>query len=371
MSINIDASILNHYVQNSEIPLDVLMSKVKNLDLFLSGEKKPTFNQLSNIAKKINIPTGLLLLNHTVDINNLALEFRTLESQSINKMSEALRDTISEMQMKQDFLNQEVESTLSFIGQYSLQDSVDTVVSAIYKTLDIKPFFQSEEKNPLQFMRQKISDIGVFVFFNGKVGNNTHRPLSIKEFRGFVLSDDKAPIIFINQKDTKTGQLFTLVHELVHLFIGVDEIFTLVDTGEYEFDKVEAFVNQITAEILVPKEALLEQDLNNDIAILARKFGVSAFVIARRLLSLGKITRTEYQEHIQKLKEEFENITQYKSSKSGGNFHNNIRFMVDKRFVNYVQNALHYQRISYTDALNIVGVSFKTYKNLLEKHDRG
>lgn len=88
--------------------------------------------------------------------------------------------------------------------------------------------------------------------------DNTHRPLSVKEFRGFVLLDHKAPIIFINQKDTKNGQLFTLVHELVHIFVGTEEIFNIVEAGDYQFDRTEAFINKVTAEILVPQEIFLQ-----------------------------------------------------------------------------------------------------------------
>ncbi|MAK30994.1 ImmA/IrrE family metallo-endopeptidase [Acinetobacter sp.] len=366
MSMRIDTNTLNYYVHNAQISLSVLRTKINNLDQFLSGEKQPTFNQLSEIAKKINVPTGLLLLNKTIDIDIKRLDFRTLESDSIDEASEELRDTIAEMEVKQEFLKNEITENLDFVGQFSIDSNFLEVAKKIRNKLEIPLFFQSQADNPLNYLRDKINDIGVFVFFNGKVKDNTHRPLSVKEFRGFVLLDHKAPIIFINQKDTKTGQLFTLVHELVHIFVGTEEIFNIVDTGDYQFDRTEAFINKVTAEILAPREIILK--LNSpDSNFLARKFKVSEFVIVRRLLELNKITREEYLNRTRDLEENLERFLPSESESNGGSYTNNIRFRVDNKFFKYVMNAVNHDRISYTDAFNIVGVGFKGYKILMNR----
>jgi len=362
MSMRIDTNTLNYYVQNAQISLDVLKSKINYLDQFLSGEKQPSFNQLSEIAKKINVPTGLLLLNKTIDIENKRLEFRTVSSDELNGMSEELRDTILAMEVKQDFLRNEVAEKLNFIGRYSISDNVYEVASSIRGKLEIPEFFQNVAgQNPLNYLRHKINEIGVFVFFNGKVKDNTHRPLDLSEFRGFVLLDDKAPIIFINQKDSKAGQLFTLVHELVHIFVGTEEIFNVIDTGEYQFDRTEAFVNKVTAEILVPQKVFLQSNLI-DSKSLASKFKVSEFVIVRRLLDLQRITLSEYKKRIAELQENFDRLPQERSN--GGSYNNNINFMIDKKFFNYISSAVNQDRLSYTDAFNIIGVGFKGYKAL-------
>lgn len=375
MDVNIET--LNYYVENAKIPLSKLRISVKNIDLFLSGEKQPTFNQLSIIAKKLNIPTGLLLLDKSIEVKSGRLEFRTINSSHLDEMSEELRDTIIEMESKQQFLREQIESTLDFIGSCSINDDILLVASKIRDKLQIDKDFKENisKDNMLKFLKSKVNNIGVFVFFNGIVGENTHRALSLAEFRGFVLADNKAPIIFINQKDeTTNGKVFTLIHELVHLFIGSDEILTEVDAGDYMFDKIEAFVNKVTAEILVPNdifratvEELRNSNKNNIVQILAERFKVSEFVIVRRLYDFKFIDHQSYLSKTKELTDKFKQFQKNKTkSSSGGDYYNNLRFKVDRRFFSYMQEALQKNRISYTDAFRIIGVGFKGYKALVE-----
>ncbi|MEX5279046.1 ImmA/IrrE family metallo-endopeptidase [Lactococcus petauri] len=364
VTLTIETDTLKYYIQKSQLDLAYLQKKISNFDKFMSGEKQPTFNQLSEIAKKLNVPTGLLLLKNKVDMDSKRLDFRTLNSDHIEKMSPELRDTINEMEAKQDFLREEIDNTVNFIGTFNIDSNIDEIVYKIRKDLDIEIFWQKKSgSSPLNYLRKKISDLGVYIFFNGKVKDNTHRPLSVNEFRGFVLKDDKAPIIFINQRDFKNGQLFTLVHELVHLYVGTEEIFNIVDTGFFTYDRTEAFVNKVTAELLVPKSELLNE-LDKDLEDLSRMFKVSKFVILRRLLDIGKIDKKEYSEAIAQLEEELKRIP-IKSSGSG-NYNNNLKFRVDGKFVSLVENAVVRNKISYTDAFNIVGVGIKGYKTLTE-----
>lgn len=369
MSIRIDTDTLSYYVHNAQIPLADLRKSIKHLDEFLAGERQPTFNQLSEIAKKIHIPTGLLLLKKSINIKQTRAEFRKLTQATDTAISDGLRDTIIDMQEKQDFLRNEIEYKIEFIGKHSIDQSPMSVSESIRNILDLPVFFQEHLKDKdkaFKYLRQKANDVGIFVFIGGVVGQNTRRPLDVTEFRGFVLSDDKAPIIFINQTDSKAGQLFTLIHEIVHLFIGNDEIFRVVDTGEFVFDKVEAFVNRITAELLVPSQMLEQFQINStkeDIAQLANLFLVSEFVIARRLLELKKLSKAEYKQMTEQLTTQPQKKVK---NNSGGNYHNNLRFRMDNRFLGYIAQSINRERISPTEALGIMGVGYRGYQSLLE-----
>lgn len=360
-------AILKYYFDKSGLPLDLMNKKVSpNFSKFLSGKKKPTFNQLEKIAKLFDIPVGLLLINETVNKNISELKFRTINSDALSSRSAELTDTINEMQEKQDFLKSQIDYELNYIGKFTIKSNYLDVVKYIRKLLDLKQdyYLHVSQHNQLRFLRSKINHVGVFVFFNGKIGDNTHRSLSVDEFRGFVLSDKKAPIIFINQKDTKNGQVFTLIHEFTHLLINDNEV---LGQQHYlkDYDSVEAFVNKVTAEILVPKDNLVttyrdEKDIDN----LATTFKVSRFVIARRLFDIKKINHKKYVELVAKFKSEFENLQKNQTHHSGGNYRNNLNFRIDHNFFRFVENALNRREISYTDAFNIIGVGYKGYEAL-------
>lgn len=362
--LDINPNILSYYIEQSTVPMDYLQTKFKDIDAILDGSKKPTFNQLSKISQLINVPTGLLLLSDTVNANKSILKFRTINSDCIEKASSELKDTIVEMKTKQDFLKNEIDYKLKFVGEFSITDDYLRVVNVIRKYLNISTSYQKEagrDQNALKYFRNKISQMGIFVFFNSSVKNNTHRSLSVNEFRGFVLSDEKAPIIFVNQKDSKSGQLFTLIHELVHLFIDKEEIFSVVDTGTYSYDRTEAFVNKVTAEILMPIDEI--KKLNNyDIDFLAQEFPVSKFVIIRRLRDMKILSNQEYKEEVLRLEKELKNTSPKKGS--GGNYPNNLKFHFDTTFVHYIENAINQNKITYTEAFNIAGVTYKSYKIL-------
>ncbi|WP_427813457.1 ImmA/IrrE family metallo-endopeptidase [Enterococcus sp. 22-H-5-01] len=362
---------LNTYFERSGFSVEYMIEKThKNFEKFLSGEENPTFNQLSKISQVLSIPLGLLLLDKPIEKKSENINFRTINSEYLASQSRELQDTINEMRDKQDFLREEIDAELGYVGKFSISDNHLKVARYIRTTLGIEQdyYLKVKRDNILKFLRTSINEIGVFIFFNGKYKDNTHRALNLNEFRGFVLTDKKAPIIFINQKDTKNGQLFTLVHELVHLFIGDEEI--LGDqNGETEFDPTEAFVNKVTAEILVPNTKFLEKyNSIQNTEELANFFKVSEFVIVRRMLDNNKISSKQYTSLIEKIYEQYDRsrILLKEKKKSGGDFRNNVNFRIDQNFFNYVQNAVNNQKISYTDAFNIIGVSYKGYNILKE-----
>ncbi|WP_114604368.1 ImmA/IrrE family metallo-endopeptidase [Staphylococcus sp. EZ-P03] len=363
--IALNKQVFNAYIQEANVPLSAIKEKVEKIDDIMSGEINPTFNQLIKIAKIINVPVGALLLNEKMTEPKERLDFRVLQSKMEESKSEELKATIQEMRMKQAFLKEEIEYELPYIHLFKAQTDVLQVAHEIRKILDVPKDYMGQAKpDAFNYFREKINRIGVFVFLNGKVKDNTHRPLNIKEFRGFVLSDKQAPIIFINQTDTKNGRLFTLIHELVHLFVGNEGIFNS-DALEESAQSFEAHINKITAELLVPL-SIFEKIKTNDIHILETIFPVSQYVLYRRLLDTNRISRTAYQVAVKELEEAYTKAQKNKklSSESGGNFNNNLKYRMDSVFFRYVDNALKQNKISYTDAFQLVGVGYKGYKFL-------
>ncbi len=359
--VSININILSHYVEASKVPLENLQEKISDFDKFLAGEKLPTYNQLVQIASLIKVPTGLLTLQEEININTQRLSFRTHNSDTINEMSAELRDTIIEMQEKQSFLQEQIEDVVSISNSGLVQASDHMAIAeTIRNKLQIKIYNLSESKdNPVRYFREKISNIGVFVFFNGKIRDNTHRPLDPREFRGFSLKSKKAPIIFVNQKDSPNAQLFTLIHELVHLFVDDEGISHKAEQTDFDHTNTEALINRVTAEILVPK-LLFERETSLDLEILSNKYKVSRYVIARRLLDLNKISRSDYSQLIDSLK----SSTPFHRKSKGGNYNTNIKFRVDNTFFRFVHSAIKQDQVSYSEAFRLIGTGYKGYKTL-------
>ena len=361
--LEINPDVLQFYVDHAEIPFEVLQSKCPHIDAFLSGEKQPTFNQLSKVAQKLNVLTGLLLLHTPIDVENKKLEFRTIGSLEMRKVSENLRDTISDMEKKQDFLREMTEEELSFIGSVSVHDDIELIASRLRELMDMPIVWQPlAENGAFKFFRSKINQLGVYVFLDGIVRQNTKRPLDAKEFRGFTLIDRKAPLIFINSTDSEAGKLFTLIHELVHLFLGNAGIVNKIYLDDYSFNPLETFANKVTAEVLVPSNKLLSTS-EKSITQLAREFKVSEYVITRRLFDCGKITIDAYQNYTAQLDETFKEIKSTKKA-SGGNYYNNTKFKIDTSFFYKVKNAIYADKITYTQAFDILGVKHSVFKRL-------
>ena len=133
---------------------------------------------------------------------------------------------------------------------------------------------------------------------NGVVGNNNRRKLSLDEFRGFALADGLAPLVFINGADSKAAQMFTLAHQLAHIWINASALSDAGPASSPTMD-VERWCNQVAAEMLVPAD-VLRRELRTDAAIgeevsrLSRLFKVSTLVVLRRVHDVGVLTRDEF-----------------------------------------------------------------------------
>ncbi len=122
----------------------------------------------------------------------------------------------------------------------------------------------------------------------------------------------------MNRKDSYAGRTFSLLHELCHLLLRGDGLCDL-GVSQGSDPELETFCNKFAAEILVPQSSLLEEYLvtknkestwdDTTISSLARKYSVSREVILRRLLTLGRtsksfyeLKRADYQRELQDLK---------------------------------------------------------------------
>ncbi len=236
-------------------------------------------------------------------------------------------------------------------------------------------------KDYLERLAQNAEAAGILVLRSGIVKNNNRRKLSIDEFRGFALIDDVAPLIFINANDTTTAQIFTLIHEIVHLCIGREGISNPDPTKAIEGmrNQTEAFCNKVTAEVLVPEKKFLRdwQSTNTNSENLRRivRFNkVSHMVALRRAFDLGKLQRDYFFKSVQadyarfmKLKEKEEEHGQ------GGGPDLSVLLPIrnSRKFTDSVFVALQGGKVAYTEAARLSRANDRDPRKLCEEKTCG
>ncbi len=333
--------------------------------------------QVDALAKHTHTPLGFLYMSEPPDESLPIADFRTVGNEPLRRPSPELLETVYAMQRRQDWMHDELviqyeAPAIPFVGRFTLAEEPRIVAEFMRKTLALGSGWAAENPNwesALRFLQERVEGIGVLLVINGVVGNNNSRKLDPEEFRGFVLSDEYAPLIFINNADYKSAQMFTIAHELAHVFVG--------ETGLSNFEyfqpsahDTERFCDRTAAEFLVPEDDLHAywpeaSDMVDPYAAIARHFKVSSIVAARRTLDLRLIETGEFFEFYDTYKgSEWRGAQQ---SQSGGNFWNTQRWRIGARFAAAVVRAVREGRLTYREAYSLTGLKGDTFKAMPER----
>ena len=280
------------------------------------------------------------------------------------------------MQLRQawmrEFLVDQGQGRLEFVGSATLGDGPVELAGRMRSAVGLSLEWAAEYStwtDALGALRRAMEDEGVLVVLNGVVGNNTNRKLDPGEFRGFVLVDDHAPLVFVNNADAKSAQMFTLAHELAHLFLGSSAAFDLRGMQPAE-DPTEQLCNQAAAEFLVPSDLMRTawhdtRGVDTRFQVMARRFKVSEIVAARRALDLKLIARDEFLDFYRS-----NQANRNLGPSGGGNFYANQNFRVGRPFATAVIQATREGNLLYSEAYRLTGLygkTFEEYAALIEK----
>ncbi len=345
-------------------------------DKWVSGEINPTFNQIEKLSQMTAVPLGFFFLDKPPK-ELLSIPFyRTLNDDSNENPSPELLDSLYAMERRQEWMHSYYASIgydqLDFIGTASTLGTPRNIARDMREKLGLTHGWAASSptwQHALQQLVEKIEDQRITVVINGIVGNNTHRKLNVHEFRGFALVDDFAPIIFVNGADGKAAQMFTLAHELAHLWYGQSAVFDLASLQPAQIN-IETACNEVAAEFLVPEAEFrhMWQQANTDsepFQEIAKYFKVSEIVIARRALDIGVISTTKY---IYFFNKRMEADKKQSSEEGGGNFYAIQPNRVGRNFARTVFCALKEGRMLYTDAYRLTGLrgnSFSKFASYL------
>jgi Zn-dependent peptidase ImmA (M78 family) len=363
--------------ERAALTVDDLAAKqpLKRLPLWERGKAQPMFKQLEAFAKATHVPIGYLFLPEPPDEPLPIPDFRTVAGAVPRRPSPDLLDTIYTMQRRQAWFHETLASgeadPAGFVGSARLSDDPEAVGREMRRITGLTDGWARglrTWREALSRLRRSLEQLRVMAVINGIVGNNPHRPLDVDEFRGFALSDPLAPLIFVNGADAKSAQMFTLAHELAHLWLGLGGVSgfdTLLPGGR----DVEDWCNRAAAEFLVPaaemEEAWRASTRDREaFRTLAGRFKVSPIVVARRALDLRLVDRETFFAFYRTYTRQ-ERSAGAKSD--GGDFYGNQNTRVGELFATHVVRAALEGRVGFKDAYDLTGLRGRAFQQYAER----
>ena len=364
-------------LEESQKEYEEIKNRFPRLEDWMEGDKKPTFKQLQSFADFLKIPLGYLFLKEPPKINIMEAEFRSINNQLPN-MSKNLKDTITAMDMKRNWMSDYRKDLgwdkLTIIEKLNQQKNgtISHDASLAKELLGLKEDWYTAVKDhsmAYNFLKNKMEDKGILVMQNGVVGNNTRRKLEIHEFRAFMLYDDIAPIIFINNIDSLGGKIFSLVHEFIHVLIGHENLF--IEDELYSTKENERYINRLTGEFLMPQARIKGfWDNQNEPLIqindLASLLKVSETALAIKLKELKLIRQDTLDTVIDRAMRYFD--TNINEGAGGGNFYNTFNTRISPTFTKAVITSTEAGDTDYTYAFRLLGgIKGKTFDEIRER----
>jgi Zn-dependent peptidase ImmA (M78 family)/transcriptional regulator with XRE-family HTH domain len=354
-----------------------LARRIPQLSAWERGQKQPTLKQLEGFAKVTRTPFGFLFLPEPPEERLPIPDFRTA-GRGPSRPSPELLDSIYIMQRRQDWLREErmeaEADPLEFVGSARLNEEPVAVGQEMRRTVGVTDGWAADVatwEEAVSELRRRIEALGVMAVINGVVGNNTHRKLDVEEFRGFALTDRYAPLVFVNGADAKSAQMFTLAHELAHVWLGPEGEGISGFEGIFPGDaRVERFCDQAAAEFLVPARELKERwravkGTPDAFERAARHFKVSPIVTGRRAMDLRLVNRDTFFEFYEAYGRR---ERQRRKREDGGDFYKNQNTRVGATFATSVIRAAMEGRLSFKEAYDLTGLrggAFQQYARRL------
>jgi Zn-dependent peptidase ImmA (M78 family)/transcriptional regulator with XRE-family HTH domain len=275
---------------------------VEKLKEWEDGTSQPTIRQAQILAKAYKRPFALFFLTEVPRDFQPLQDFRKSGSKELTTSSIFI---IREIQQKQawisDVYSENNEEKLPFVGRFSQNSHTKDVANDILATLGINPAKYITD-NPIREWINAAESNGIFVSRTSFI--HSKMKLDSEELQGFAIADQFAPFVFVNSDDWNAPQLFTLVHELAHIWIAATGISNGIEpeiTNRDKFNPVELFCNEVAANALIPSEIILSIDrrvfLNSqEIFKTAKNLGVSSLAFLVRALNLQLVSNSAYKE---------------------------------------------------------------------------
>lgn len=356
---------------------ETLRRRAPKFDDWIDGTRRPTLKQVEKFASDTHTPFGLLFLP-TPPVEEIPIpDMRTIRDAGVREPSADLLEAIYLCQRRQDWYRDEAlelgATPLDFVGSVTLTTPPEDVAARIRDVLHLDERSVSNSAAAMTDLIERVETIGVLVMVSGIVGANTHRILDPEEFRGFALADDIAPLVFVNGADAKAAPVFTLIHELAHLWLGHSALSDAATGAVKGMKEEERWCNQVAAEVLVPLDSLRKEWAGSygedELERLAGHYKVSTLVVLARLREAGQLTWDEFMSRYDAERQRVMELMQSsRSSGAGGEYYNTQLRRLGRPFTRAVVSSTLEGRTTYRDAYRMLGTAtHSTFEGLAER----
>ncbi|MDO4762123.1 MAG: ImmA/IrrE family metallo-endopeptidase [Corynebacterium sp.] len=356
--VSISPAVLKWAIERSGLSVDERVHYFPDLEKWLNHEKKPTLVQARKLAEKARIPFPRLLLPAPSPEAMKVADFRTVRSsQLVNPsvdLSEVLKTAEHRLAWYAEFAAETGVAHPLILGFASDKSNPRDAARKVRELFEWDQSLPVKGANKTTVLAEAMQAAGLIVERNSVVGNNTQRPLSVEEFRGFTLTHSGYALVFVNTRDSATAQLFSLAHELGHVVRATPGI-----SGDGIYQEIEQWCNSFAAEFLMPEEWCLKacdpsQDLYDMLEKQSQVCGVSREALMWRCCNLGIIDPDSTDFLLARIRA---NSQRYEKERTQGPpFHIMVRHRVGERFLDAIATAEESGMLPSHDAARYLGV---------------
>ncbi len=378
-------SVMRWAREQARLSLDDASSKIKRppeeIVAWEEGSSRPSIAQARRASQVYRRPLAVFYLPEPPEDFETLRDYRSLPETESRELSPELAFLIRISQHRQnwmrDYLLTEGAEALTFVGSARTQDPPQAIADDIRRIIRVSPENQKRCETRYEALRLWIEHserAGVFIF--------RQRQISLIEARGFLISDDIAPFVFINSEDSRSAQLFTLTHELAHLWLNLSGVSNLERRGrtiDEETGRIEVFCNKVAAYTVLDEKLFSKEwkglsrtiPLEERIQHVSASLKVSEEVVARRLLDKGSITQHRYGELRDKYQERWRRLKdrereRMKSSEGGPSPYVTAVARLGYTFTRTVVSGFMSGAISGRDASSLLNVKVNNLRRLGE-----
>lgn len=334
----------------------------------------PTYGQAQKLGGLYGFPIILALGDIPAHLRPPEQpDFRTLQKEGLrtSDFGRNLRRLINEVLRRQRFVIEHSSfwelPHLNWVGSAEM-DSTEPealghqVREQLGVSIEQQASFHSTRDAMQAWTKAAEERAGVFVC---QASNQIGSQVEVREMRGFSLVHEVAPFAVVNARDAEAGRIFTLFHEMAHLWIGrggVSGYAGLSTRALQDRSSLEAYCDEAAASALMPRlefrdawREVVRDPRNERLRNLSSRFTVSSEAVAVRAAKSKLMPWSEYHEFRASRQPEAVSRTSKRSS-SGGNFYRTHLRNIGERYARLVLGSWIEGQIQLREAADYLGL---------------